>query len=302
MKKYIWTLLVAVVAFACADEDYESATREYVGINNAGLVTSVAENSAGISIPLYYGGDFVNSRPVTVTYEITGGTYGTDYTVVDGTGATGTIVIPTGTPFKDALKKLVVKGVPDFDNEPDVHLVLTLKSADNDVKVGYPMLGSYAFTIADDDCLYDFEGDLFDGYDTNFDGLNHKGPSHISITQTSPTELEVTGIGVDMIQDYFWGETITDAAPTVVKLAPGGALTIDEQYIYTTDYNGDPYVYNIKGTGQINYCEGTVSLSYDIYYADGSGSIAEYAHTHPSTPPVYMSTALFQAVVFAKED
>jgi hypothetical protein len=82
------------------------------------------------------------------------------------------------------------------------------------------------------------------------------------------------GLGTTMI-DEQWLETPTLINSVTVKIAQGGALTIEEQPVFTTDYKGTAYEYNIVGTGQINFCDGTISFSYDIVYADGSGSVSE---------------------------
>ncbi len=301
MKKYILLALTAITAIACVDNDFEPASREYVGFRLQGVPTTVAENSAGITIPLYYGGDFENDRTITVNYEVSGGNYGADYTIVGGSAASGSITIPAGTTWKDAISNLVIKGVPDFNNEPNVPLTVALTSADDGVQVGYPLAVSYSFTIADDDCLFDFEGDL-EGIEATFDGLDIEEENTVSIVSSGEGELTIEGLGQTMISD-FWAEEVISASPIIATIVPGGAFTIEEQPVFTTVYDGDPYDYLIKGTGQVNYCEGTVTIIYDIYYADGSGSIAEYANTHKTAVgDLYMSTELFVATLSPVED
>lgn len=291
MKKYIWMLIVAVIASACADDDYNTAFREFVGIRTTGVPANVSENSAGITIPVLYGGTAKNSRPVTVNWEVTGGTYGTDYTVVGATGPAGTVVVPAGTTWTEAINQIVIQGIADFDNEEDVPLTLTLTSADNGVQVGYPMSVSYNFVIADDDCLFDFEGDL-GGIDANLDLAKMALVADVTVVKNSETEYTFQGLGFGMILE-FWGETVTDFEPTVATIAPGGAITIEEQYVYTTDYNGAVSTYSIKGTGQVNYCAGTVSINYDVIYTSGgTGSVAAAAKDFG-----YMSGDLFVATL-----
>jgi hypothetical protein len=271
MKKYILTLIVAVIAFACADDDVESAFREYVGIRTTDVPANVSENSAGITIPLFYGGNVTNPKDVVVNWEVVGGTYGTDYTVVGGSASTGTVTIPAGKTFTEAINKVVIKGVPDFKNEPDVPLTLKLTSADNGVQVGYPMAVSYSFIIADDDCLLDFEGEL-EGIDTTLPDKSTVAVSGVMVSDLTDTEFVIKGLGTGMIVD-LWAEDPQVLYPVTVTIAPGGALTIAPQPIYQTDYQGDPYEYSVSGTGQINYCDGSISFIYDVFYTDGSGSV-----------------------------
>jgi len=274
MKKIIYSAVLAVIAFACADKDYESAFREYVGINPSGVPTKVAENSAGVGIPLVFGGNTSVDKDVVVNYTIDEGTlgkYGVNYEVVGGTGATGSFTIPAGKLVKDPYK-LVVRGLSDFVFEPDVKLSITLTGASDGVAIGYPFKTTFAFTIADDDCPFEFEGDL-DGNDYELpDGTT--GDAAVTIHDRTATEFIMEGLGTTMI-DEQWAETPTLVNSVTVKIAQGGALTIDEQPVFTTDYKGSPYEYNIVGTGQINFCDGTISFTYDIVYADGSGSVAE---------------------------
>jgi len=292
MKKYILALIVGVIAFACADDDYESAFREYVGIKPTGVPTNVSENSAGITIPLVYGGNLKNDRPITVNWEVTGGTYGTDYTVVGASASTGTVSIPAGTTFTEAISSIVIKGVPDFKNEPDVPLTFTLKSADDGVQVGYPMQVSYSFVIADDDCVFEFTGNLV-GDDGDFSPADIEAPADVDVVMNSDTEYVFTGLGAGILENSdLWAETVTTAYPVTFDIAPGGSITIAEQHAFTTEYDGDPYEYFIKGTGQVNYCLGTITVSYDIYYTDKHQYLAAVF-----SGADYMTTELFVATL-----
>lgn len=296
MKKYIGIIAAAFLAYACADHDYETAFQDYVGINTAGL-KDFPENAGSIKIPVIFGGEPTNSSAFNVTYEVTGGTYGVDYTVDGGNGASGTVSFPAGALKDNAIQYITVRGVPDFDVEDDVPLTITLKSSDRQMRVGYPYKDTFSFVITDDDCPFDFEGELV-GLELNFDLVDYTQAADVIVTKTSETEYTIEHLGWTMIQD-FWGETITDSAPTVVKIAPGGAITIEEQFVFSTLFNGAPSEYNIVGTGQVNYCDGTITLNYDIVYSDHSGglpdnggSIAAYAFASG-----YSSTELLVATL-----
>jgi hypothetical protein len=288
MKKYIWSIIVALAVAACAEEDYNSAFREFAGINSAGLITNISEDVGEISIPVLYGGNLNNASTFNVNYEITGGTYGEDYTVVGGSSSTGTVAIAPGKTGTEAIGRIVISGVPDFDTEENVVLTVKLTSADGDVQVGYPYKTSHTFTIADDDCAFDFVGDL-EGVDGNIDGLDYESPADVTIASTGGTSYTIDGLNSDFILN-IWGEEIQTSVPVVMTIAPGGAITIADQFIFTTLYNGNLYDYNISGTGQVNFCDGTVVIDYEM---DQDGFlVGEWLHDNG-----YMTDEIFKAVL-----
>jgi hypothetical protein len=287
MRKYIWSMIVALAAVACAEEDYNSAFREFAGINTAGLVTSISEDVGEISIPVLYGGNLNNASTFNVNYEITGGTYGEDYTVEGGSSSTGTVSIAPGQTGSEAIGHIVINGVQDFDTEENVILTVKLTSADGAVQVGYPYKDSYTFTIADDDCAFDFVGEL-DGVDGTFDGIDYVGVADATIASAGGT-YTIDGLNSDFILNV-WGEEVQTSVPVVMTIAPGGAITIADQFIFTTLYNGDLYDYHISGTGQVNYCDGTVTIEYEM---DQDGFLVG-AWLHDNG---YMTEELFTAVL-----
>jgi hypothetical protein len=287
MKKYIWSMIVALAAIACADEDYNSAFREFAGIKSVGLASSITEDQGEISIPVLYGGNLNNAAPFNVNYEITGGTYGEDYTVEGGSSSTGTVSIAPGKTGTEAVGHIVINGVQDFDTEENVTLNVKLTSADGNVQVGYPYKNSYTFTIADDDCPFDFVGPL-DGVDGNLDGGGFEGAADATIAFDGTT-YTIDGLNSDFILN-FWGEEVQTSVPVIMQIAPGGAITIDDQYIFTTLYDGDLYDYHISGTGQVNYCDGTITLDYEMNQ-DGF-EVGAWLHDNG-----YMTDPIFKAVL-----
>lgn len=91
----------------------------------------------------------------------------------------------------------------------------------------------------------------------------------------------IDGLGVDFMEN-IWEEVVLESDPVVLTATPEGVITIEEQYLFTTEYDGDPYDYNIVGTGQINKCDGTITLNYDIVYADHSLSLGDYLKSYQS--------------------
>jgi hypothetical protein len=95
-------------------------------------------------------------------------------------------------------------------------------------------------------------------------------------TVVSGTSLEVSGLSVGVITDW-WGEAILEGGSFLLTVNEDGTLNIPRQYIYTTEWDGDPYRYEIIGSGTWDNCGTSPSLliSYDIYYEgdeEGIGS------------------------------
>jgi hypothetical protein len=80
----------------------------------------------------------------------------------------------------------------------------------------------------------------------------------------------------EFISDW-WGETVIDGGVVAITVNNDGTLSIPRQYIYTTDWEGDPYDYEIEGTGLYDFCptDPTITLTYDIYYAGDDVGLAE---------------------------
>jgi len=97
-------------------------------------------------------------------------------------------------------------------------------------------------------------------------------------TTASGDKLEVTGLSFGMITNW-WGETILEGGSFLMTVNEDGTLAIPRQYIYTTDWNGDPYRYEIIGDGTWDNCTTTPTLliTYDIYYeGDATGIGNDY--------------------------
>jgi len=93
------------------------------------------------------------------------------------------------------------------------------------------------------------------------------------------TELEVSNIGEAFIA-HFWGETVISGGSFLMTVTGNGLVDIPRQYIFTTTYGGDPYDYEIKGSGKWENCATNPRLlfTYDIYYpGDADGLAKQYA-------------------------
>ncbi len=102
------------------------------------------------------------------------------------------------------------------------------------------------------------------------------GPTQVVTSLDGDGNLQITGIGVSFLTGY-WGEVITSMATLPVKVdMETGNFTIDQAPYITTTYNGDVQpVYNLKATGNLNACTGTMTLEYD-FIQEGVGSYVAY--------------------------
>ncbi len=92
-------------------------------------------------------------------------------------------------------------------------------------------------------------------------------------------KLYIYGLGVDMIENW-WGEPViaSNPVPVIFDFTALGSISIDDQFYFTTTYAGDPYDYNIVGTGKVSLCGATpvITITYDIKYTADGWSIGDY--------------------------
>lgn len=97
-------------------------------------------------------------------------------------------------------------------------------------------------------------------------------------TSISGTDFMVAGMSKEFIEDW-WGEKITKGGSFKMTVKGNGSVDIPRQYIYTTDYKGEAYDYEIKGSGKWENCGSNpvMIITYDIYYpGDDKGIAATY--------------------------
>lgn len=116
----------------------------------------------------------------------------------------------------------------------------------------------------------------------------------IVTTELSGDDIIISGLGEEFMGDW-WGEAITDKGTVIIEIdASDGSIVIPEQYIYTTDYDGTPYTYNISGSGKWNNCGAapTIELEYDFYNVEDDYWIgAEYGEEYMEGLP-YLKAVL----------
>ncbi|MFT6866788.1 MAG: hypothetical protein ACJA08_001625 [Cyclobacteriaceae bacterium] len=104
----------------------------------------------------------------------------------------------------------------------------------------------------------------YTGQDSNLDGIGFVGESQIvAVLNTAGDDIEMTGINVDFMENV-WGEAVQTSVP--VKLTIDYAaktIVIEEQFIFTTLYDGALYDYTIYGTGYVDACNNVI-LEYEM--------------------------------------
>lgn len=147
---------------------------------------------------------------------------------------------------------------------------------------------SFMEVVVNEYCALD-EG--VDGMEGSWVGLDAWYESIIT-TEVSGSDLAVSGMSVGFMEDW-WGEEVTEGGTITMKVNEDGTVEIPRQYIYTTLYDGDPYEYEIEGSGRWNNCGESLALEirYDIYYAneaddfmDGAGLAEYYSPAYLPTP------------------
>jgi hypothetical protein len=250
MKKLLYSLLILFTAFGCAEQEFNSAFREYTGLNTGGLSTSILEDTGTINIPVVYGGN-LTGESFTVNYSVTGGTFGTNYTIVGGTSADGSVTVPAGN-AGEAKGLITIKGIPDVVKESPVVLTVTLTSTVNGINIGYPYQSSYTFTIADDDCDY-VEANYIktaQGRETYSDGSCYPSncTSTYAVVFTKTATNTLTG-------DNFW-----DSGWNLTMVIDPVTLTI------TIPSQSPVAGVTVSGSGNLATCSKTMTFSTHIVW------------------------------------
>ena len=156
-------------------------------------------------------------------------------------------------------------------------LVLQLKA-----ETGVFMGGKFTLLVQKKCSLTNGINDLVGTYSVS---TNDDGYENAISAAASGNDLIITGLGQDFIT-YFWGETVIAGGTCTMTINPNtGALNIPRQYIFTTDYGGIAYDYEIQGSGTWGNCgaKPTLTITYDIYYVgDADGLAKTYASYLPN--------------------
>jgi hypothetical protein len=237
-------LTMAFFIVACTKSDIEKARDAY----DATKVVPVVQGMSGsASVLQTFAYDY------TVTYDRSGSTWawtGVGCTVqsVSADTKTATVLFSTIPAGGAKAKVQVAETTPGGKTSPVKDYLVTVSPFCPLAITGF--VGAWGGT---------------DGYST------YMYPSEVVTSAPSGTTIKITGLNRGWIFDY-WGETITAGGTVNMTVNPNGTTVIADQYLFTTDYAGDPYIYWIKGTGIWGNCgaKPTLTLSYNVYYkSDG---------------------------------
>ena len=118
--------------------------------------------------------------------------------------------------------------------------------------------------------------------------------SIITTAVIDATHLAVTGMNEGLIETWWNEEVIEGGTISMFVDVSTGKVDIPRQYIYTTDYDGDPFRYEIEGGGKWENCSGEsphLIITYDIYYEGETDGLAETYY------PDYLPAPYFTADV-----
>ena len=294
-------------------EDEETVTIQ-IGLGNESNVSGVAGETVTFNIANLTDGDLVvgmswaASSAVTDNYGteigaydladlrllLTDSPYTTVYAGADGAGAE-TYVLEAGAP--DGTYSFVADFYAAMYEIPaDIDITLTfdqvgkingqthsfsnaLNTTDSCPGLNYVMASvtksgnSYSFEEVGEKSSLDLEN-----YAGNWSVKTpyHNGLQNDFTAEVTDDTLFIDGIGQAFILN-FWGETPTTSAPVEITLNSDGTVSIARQYVYTADYNGGLYDYEIEGSGTWNACgdKNILDLVYDIYYPGDANGIAK---------------------------
>jgi hypothetical protein len=277
MKKFnhlIGFLLLAclsLVVVSCDDD--ETAKPSTVSF----YATSFAASESGGPITLGFQLDEPAVEDVSVTLTFTGtATQGEDYTVPETS-----LVIPKG----ETNGSFAIDITKDIVFEGDETISVAMASS------GLTASEPYVVTITDDDCDFSWVGN-FGGVDGDFDGIGYQGTAAVTIVADGAGGYTIEGLNEDFILNV-WGEEVQTRVPVTFTVDSEGTITIPDQYIFTTLYNGTLYDYNISGTGAIRSCDGTIVIDYEMNQ-DGF-LVGEWLNANG-----YMTDEMFKAELVAE--
>jgi len=110
--------------------------------------------------------------------------------------------------------------------------------------------------------------------------------SEITMASGDATSIQVTGFNAGFIFDW-WGEDIIEGGTVAMTVNNDGTVVIPRQYLFTTLYDGDPYDYEIDGSGTWDNCGAspTMIIDYSVYYeGEDECYIVPYSPTYLPNP------------------
>lgn len=118
-------------------------------------------------------------------------------------------------------------------------------------------------------------------------------PSHI-VTGKACEGNTISGLNEEWILEV-WGEEIQERGTVYYTIADDGTVTIEEQYIFTTLYDGSLYDYTVTGTGTYDDSGDTPMIHLEYKLIQDGFDVAEYWNSVGGMDTPYFVADIFVA-------
>lgn len=297
MKYNILNILFFIFAtalFVGCQEDYEDTEVESPSYDDDSAVRFVDDNSTDVLL-----NNSIKSFSLTVIRDNEDGALEVPITVV--TNENSIFDIPGSVSFaagEDSVSLTIsIADTARYDVEYALELEFGDEYYQNPYKSEFNTYSGEA-TVFDvcslDTGMSDFEG-TWSGYDHFIEAYGYSYDSQVVAYDATDDGVTISGLNAEWITSY-WGETITDGGTCVLTIDKDfGIIEIEEQYLFTTDYNGVAYVYNVYGSGTWDNCGDNLSIyiEYDLYNETDGYELPSYYYSE------YVDHFILEVVVSA---
>lgn len=242
----------------------------YVVFDGSG--STATEVSGMVTITALYGStNSTTDKSFGFTYESAEAVEGVHYEIVDSR---------TSFDFAAGMhtNSIDINIFDNIDVDGDKNITFTLTEG------GFPgeaaINSTYTLVIQDDDCpftLAELGAASWEGSDNS----GSEGPNATQIATTfNGTDLVFEGIAYGWLTNTgYWDEVVvTSNASVVASVDTFGNITIANQFLCTTTWNGDIQPdYYIEATGAYAACSETMVINWDLY--QGGAVLRSYTET-----------------------
>jgi hypothetical protein len=268
--RYFSMLLLGGILFTSCEKiesNFEKMT-DPVDLNNTGYFVQFL-NAAGSFQTSFDAAGTPTNINTTIAVKLLGVPQSSDVTValaVDNSStmlsnmytlSANSITIPAGSTSGSVNLTALAAAMPECEN---LELVVNIDAGANNATQGTQLVYSFLRNASLGE-LATWVGSWAGGDDAGY--------ASQTVTALDGASLTIVGLNAGWIVD-FWGESITEQVPVIIDMHADGTLSIAKQYYMTTDWQGDPYRYEIDGSGSWNGCDKAMSIAYNIYYEGSS--------------------------------
>lgn len=265
-RTFKFALLMAFVGgffISCDEEETVANTLSYpsdgfVAFETSG--TTVSEAAGTVTLTAQYGSTSSSTdKSFSFTSTSAEAVEGVDYDVVDSRTSFD-FVAGTHTNSID----VVIYDNTDVDGNKTIVFTITDEGFPGEAAFN----STYTLVVQDDDCPFTL-AELGAASWSGSDNSGGEGPNDTQIATTfDGTNLLFEGIAYGWITNPgYWDEVVvTSNASVVASVDAVGNITIANQYLCTTTWNGATQPdYYIEATGSYAACSETMELNWDLY-------------------------------------